>query len=45
MASGSQAVLQSGADLGIVFDTDVDRLRAHLHCQRHFVLARPVAII
>lgn len=44
MASGSQAVLQSGADLGIVFDTDVDRLRAHLHCQRHLVLARPVAI-
>ncbi len=25
MASGAEAVLQSGADLGIVFDTDVDR--------------------
>ncbi|GFH21105.1 uncharacterized protein HaLaN_18345 [Haematococcus lacustris] len=25
MASGAHAVLQAGADLGIVFDTDVDR--------------------
>ena len=25
MASGREAVLEAGADLGIVFDTDVDR--------------------